>query len=97
MPSATAKRSGSSRATSWLEVRTRPTSDADPDRRTVIAPPAPRSPRHLKDGPPYLHEVAAADLRRFGDALGVHEGAVRRAEVLHVDATVLAEQPRVHR
>src|SRR5665811_1820893 len=37
IPSATANRLEVARAKSWLEERTRPTSEADPDRRTVMS------------------------------------------------------------
>src|SRR5579863_9068989 len=96
IPSATANSVRLSSARSSLTVRTRPTSVAEPDRRTVKGPPAvsserrhaprtglARSPRHLEDGATHLEEVALAELGRGPDPLRVDPGPVGRPQVLH--------------
>src|SRR5579863_8288629 len=89
IPSATANKVRLSSARSSLTVRTRPTSEADPDRRTVNSPPASSwaavssrryrvapSPGHLEDRATHLEEVALSELGGGPDALGVDPRAI---------------------
>src|SRR5580700_1423523 len=87
MPSATAKRSAASSGRSWLTLRTRPTSVAEPERRTVTWPPRTRL-THLKN-------VTLAQALGLRDLLRVHIGAVGRTEVFNPQLVVLTEEPSV--
>src|SRR5579872_5237202 len=95
MPSATANRVMLSRDRSSLTVRTRPTSVAEPDRRTVTAWPGGRSSGHLEHGAAHLQEIAAPQSGGAVDLLGVHPGAVGGPEIFHPDGTVAAKDPGV--
>ncbi len=90
MPSATAKRFGRSSGMSWLIVRTRPTSVAEPDRSTVTGRPRRPSSRSGAGRP-----CPAAS--RLLDLLGVDERAVGRAEVLDPELVVAPEEAGVQR
>src|SRR5579862_1031400 len=98
MPSATANSVMLSSARSSLTVRTRPTSEADPDRRTVNGTrPARRrpSPGDLEDRSAHLQQVPPVEPHRVRDALGIHPRPVGRAEILDPQLPFPAEEPGV--
>src|ERR1700722_6239938 len=70
--------------------RTRPTSAADPDLRTVIGADLLRSPCDLEDGSAYLYQVATTDLCGRGQALTVQPGSVCGTEDLDPEGPVPA-------
>ena len=89
MPSATANRVPVSTARSWLTDRTSPVSVAEPERSSVMSAP------DLEHGAADLEEVPLLQLGPLLDADGVDPGAVGRAEVLHPQVAVEAEQAGV--
>src|SRR3954452_1515316 len=80
---------------SWLAVRTRPTSVAEPARRVVVTGRAPRWSCELHDGVAHLQLVAPLHDHRTLHLLAVEVGAVGGTEVLHEQLTVAREDPRV--